>query len=55
MCLVHVGGGEVAIIGGNQRNAASIGQGDQARFNGGFDRQAVAVQFLDNAAGEGFA
>ena len=31
-----------------------VGQGDQAGLDGGLDRQAVAVQFLDGAAGEGF-
>ena len=51
--LVHVRLAEVAVVGGDQRDAAGVGDGDQAGFDGGLDRQAVAVQFLDGAAGEG--
>ncbi len=53
--LVHVGLAEVAVVGGDQRDAARVGDRDQAGLDGGLDRQAVAVQFLDRAAGERLA
>ena len=51
--LVHVGCSEVAVVGGDQRDAACVGDRDQAGFDGGLDGEAVAVEFLDGAAGEG--
>ena len=44
---MHVGGGEVTVIGGDQRYPAPVGQRDQAGLDRGLDGEAVAVQFLD--------
>ncbi len=45
MRLVHRGGTEVHVIGGNQRQISGIGQVDQRRFGGPFLRQVVTLQF----------
>ena len=51
--LVHVRLPEVAVVGRHQRDAARVGEPDQAGFDRGLHRQAVAMQLLDGAAGEG--
>ena len=52
--LVHFRLGEEAIVCGDQRDTARIRQADQARLDGGFQLQAVAMQFHDRMAGKGF-
>ena len=52
--LEHRGGGEEAVVGGDQRQAQRVGQGDHAGFDGLLVRQAVAVQFHHRAVGKGF-
>ena len=47
-----VGRGEVAVVGGDQRNAAGVGERDQARLDRTFHRQAMAMQFHDGTIGE---
>ena len=55
MGLVHVGGGEHAVVGGDEGEGEVIGQGDEAWFQRGVARGVVAVELDDGAAGEGFA
>ena len=52
MRLVHVGRGEVAVVGGDQRDAGGVRQCDQPRFQRAFAVEAVAVQFHGDAVGE---
>ncbi len=52
MRLVHGGRGEVAVVGGDQRDAGGIRQRDQPRLDGALAGQAVAVQFHRDAVGE---
>ena len=49
---MHVGGGEEAVVGRDQREIAHIRQRDHAGFDGAIGVQAVAVQFDHGAAGE---
>ena len=55
MGLVHLGLGEVALVGGDEGNAGAVGERDEAGFDGLFGGQAEAVQFHGDAVGEGFA
>ena len=52
--LEHRGGGEEAVVGGDQRQAQRVGQGDHAGFDGLLVRQVVAVQLHHRAVGKGF-
>ena len=53
VCLIHFRLGEETLIGGHQRQAEPIRQCDQSRFDGTFNRQAMAMQFHPDAVGKG--
>ena len=55
VCLMHLAGGEIDVIGGDDGQARLGREGQHAGFDGSFLRQAVAVQLDGEAVGEGLA
>ena len=54
MRLMHVGGGEVAVVGRDERHAARVGQRNQSGLDRRLVGEAVAMQLLHRASRERF-